>query len=196
MSAFGLNISATEAMASPHLFGPYFDGPSWAVWHAVNKAVFGEPMTAGDIAAFKGVAGGRAPPPGRVREFVAAIGRGGGKDSYASFLAAHLAITFDPRSRLRPGERAYVLCIACDKEQAAISFGYIRGLFEQIPALAAMATIGTSSIELTNGVTIQIIVNSHRAVRGRSILACIFDEAAFFRSDDSANPGYGAVRRC
>jgi hypothetical protein len=141
-----MDITASDAISDPLLFGPFFDGPRWAVWRSVSKAVFAEPMSAQDLAAFKGVAGGREPPPRRVREFVAAIGRGGGKDSYASFLAAYLAMTFDPRGKLRPGERAYILCIAVDKEQAAI------------------ATIGTSSIELTNGVTIQVIVNSHRAV--------------------------------
>ena len=99
---------------------------------------------------------------------------------------------------MRPGERAYVLCLAVDKSQAAIAFRYIAGYFEHIPALAAMVTnVGPSTIDLANGVTIEVIVNSYRAVRGRSILAAIFDEAAFWRDENFASPDievYNAVR--
>ena len=83
---------------------------------------------------------GREPPTKRVREVVIAAGSGAGKDSIASFLAAYLAITFDPKGKLRPGEARLVLCLAVDKSQAAIAFSYIVGYFEAIPALAAMVT--------------------------------------------------------
>jgi phage terminase large subunit-like protein len=114
------------------------------------------------------------------RELVAAIGRGGGKDSVISFLVTYLAPTFDPREKLRPGERVYVLCIAVDKAQAKICYDYIRGYFEHIPALASLVSnIGSSSIELTNSVTIEVSVANFRSVRGRSILVAVLDEAAF-----------------
>jgi hypothetical protein len=189
--------TASEAMTSPHLFGPFFAGKSWATWEASVKGAFAEPKSAAELALFKTVAG-REPPNERVRELVCAVGRGGGKDSIASFLASYLAVTFKPKGKLRPGERAYVLCIAVDKAQAGIAFGYIKGYFEQIPALASLVTgIGPSSINLDNGVTIEVIINSYRSVRGRSILACIFDEAAFFRDENFASPDtetYNAVR--
>ena len=50
---------------------------------------------------------------------------------------------------------------------------------------------------LTNGVTIAVHSNSFRLIRGRTLLACIFDEIAFWRDDTSANPDietYRAVR--
>jgi hypothetical protein len=160
---------------------PFFTGKSWATWIAAVKAAFAEPQSDDELALFKTVAAGRAPPAERVRELVCTVGRGGGKDSIASFLASYLAVSFNPKGKLRPGERAFVLCLACDKAQAAIAFGYIKGYFERIPALSAMVSnIGPSSIELSNGVTVEIIINSYRSVRGRSIQACIFDEAAFF----------------
>jgi hypothetical protein len=54
-----LDISASDAISEPQLFGRFFEGSSWNVWRSVNKAVFAEPMTAADLAAFKGVSGGR-----------------------------------------------------------------------------------------------------------------------------------------
>lgn len=118
------------------------------------------------------------------------MGRGGGKDSVASFIATYIAMSFSPRAaKLRPGELAYVMCLAVDKDQAAIAYRYIRAFFEEVPTLAAMVkNIGSDSIELKHKVVIQVIVNSYRAIRGRSVLAAIFDEAAFWRSDESQNP--------
>jgi hypothetical protein len=81
------------------------------------------------------------------------------------------------------------VCLACDRAQAGIVLGYIKGYFEQIPALASMVSnMGSESIELNNGVVIEVHTNSFRAVRGRSILCAIFDEVAFYRSEDSATP--------
>ena len=183
-----LHISPADAMDSPHLFGPFFEGASWDMWRAVVKAAFAEPMTDGEVAQFRAVAE-RDPPEKRVRELVAIVGRGGGKDSIASLLAVTTALNFDPRGRLRPGERATVMCIACDRSQAGIVFSYIQGYFDTIPALGALVTNRTaSSIELSNGVVIEVHTNSFRAVRGRSLLCVILDEVAFFRDENSVNP--------
>ena len=90
---------------------------------------------------------------------------------------------------MRPGEKAFVLCLAVDKSQAAIAFRYIRGYFEAIPALAAMVcNIGASTIELSNHVVIEVSVASFRAVRGRTILAAILDELAFLRDGILCKP--------
>ena len=129
------------------------------------KGAFAEPMNESELEMFNTVAE-RKPPAQPVKELVCAVGRGGGKDSIASFLATYLAASFDPRGKLRPGEKAYVLCLAVDKSQATIAFCYIKGYFEKLPALAALVTnVGPSSISLRNGVTIEVIVNSYRSVR-------------------------------
>jgi hypothetical protein len=178
-------IAIGDALASKKLFGPLFAGPSWSRWTAVLKAAFAEPMTADELASFREVAE-REPPKARVKELVCTVGRGGGKDSMASAIAAHVAITFDPRAKLRPGEVATIAVCACDRDQAKIAFSYIRGLFEQVPVLTAMVTrITADTIELSNRVVIQVATNSFRSTRGRSFLCAIFDEASFFRSDDN-----------
>jgi hypothetical protein len=130
-------LRISDVMDSPKLLGSYFKGPSWDRWRAVVKAAFAEPMTGAEIAAFREIAD-RDPPGQRVAELVCAVGRGGGKDSVASLMATSAAVNFDPRGKLRPGERAYVLCLACDKTQAGIVLGYIQAYFEQIAPLRAL----------------------------------------------------------
>jgi hypothetical protein len=186
MKANALRIG--DALASRRLFAPFYDGPSWLTWRAVLKAAFAEPLTADELNAFAPIAE-RAPPKSRVKELVCVVGRNGGKDSAASLIAAHVAITFDPRGRLRPGEKATVMCLACDREQAGIAFSYIRGLFKQVPALRRMIVrITGNAIELSNGVVVEVHTNSYRSTRGRSIICAIFDEVAFFRDENFASP--------
>jgi hypothetical protein len=191
-----LAISVSAAMSSPKLLGPFFGGESWTTWRAVIKAMFAEKMSETEIASFREVAE-RDPPKQRVAEATIIVGRGGGKDSVASAIVTTIAVNFDPRGKLRPGERAVVMAIAVDRDQAAIVTNYIKGYFEQVPALAKMVkSIDRDGIALRNGVTIVVATNNYRSVRGRSILAAVFDEVAFWRSEDSATPDFevaGAV---
>jgi hypothetical protein len=188
-------ISATDALTSPKLFAPFFAGDSWNLWRAVIKAMNAEPMNAAETALFRSVAE-RDPPAKPVHELVAVAGRGGGKDSVASLLGTTAAVNF--HGKLRPGERAVVMCLACDREQAKIVYNYIRAYFEQIPALAKMVMrITDDTIELRNHVDIEVHTNSYRSVRGRSLLCAIFDEVSFWRSEDSASPDFevaGAIQ--
>src|SRR5665213_1598157 len=179
-----LGISVSDAMKSPKLLGPHFSGDSWATWRAVLKATFAESMSEAEITTFRLVAE-RDPPSKAVSEAVIIAGRGAGKDSVASLIATVIAVNFNPRGKLRPGENAVVMVIAVDREQAGICHGYIRAYFEQIPALAALVkSIDSESVELRSGVVIEVHTNSYRSVRGRSILCAIFDEVAFWRSED------------
>jgi hypothetical protein len=181
-------ISVSDAMGSPELFEPYFRGSSWNAWRAVLKAAFGEPMSDTERADFAAVAA-REPPQSPVKELVCIAGRGAGKDSIASLIATCAAINFNPEGKLRPGETAVVMCLACDRQQASILFKYIRGYFEEIPALKAMVTAVTNeSIDLCNSVAIEVHQNSMRSIRGRSILCVVLDECAFFRDESYANP--------
>jgi hypothetical protein len=178
----------SAALTSKKLFEPFFRGQSWSRWATVLKAAFGEPLTVDELASFTEVAE-REPPKARVKELTCIVGRGGGKDSVASVIAAYVAITFDPKGRLRPGEKCTVMLLACDREQAGIVYGYIRGLFEHVPALAAMVNrVSNEAIELSNGVVIEVHTNSYRSVRGRSIICAIFDECAFWRDENFASP--------
>jgi hypothetical protein len=183
------HIPVARALQHEHLFGPHFEGPSWDTWRAVLKAAFGEGLSAAELQTFRSVAD-RDPPTQRVKELAVVAGRGAGKDSTASFIAAFVAMSFDPRAaKLRPGEMAHILCLATDRDQAKIAFDYVAALFEEIPVLKKLVRdIGSDSITLANRVVVTVSTNSYRSVRGRSILCAIFDECSFWRDDRSANP--------
>jgi hypothetical protein len=146
-------------------------GPSWATWRAILAAMYALPMTAAEKRLFKGVAGDRKPPQRPVDTLVVVAGRGAGKDATAADIAVYEAITVDPK-RLRPGERAVVLCLAVDTEQAKIAHRYIGGFFEAVPMLADMVErITADTIELNNGAEIIVGTNSFRAVEGELLRA-------------------------
>src|SRR4051794_17055078 len=119
-------ISITDALADPELFQPWFPGETWDGWRAVLKAAFALPMTPDEVAFFQSVAGGRDLPSKPVRELWCICGRRAGKDSIASVIAAHTAALFSDGDRLRPGERALVMCLAVDRDQAKIVLSYTR----------------------------------------------------------------------
>ena len=77
-------------------------------------------------------------------------------------------------------------------------FCYAAAFLRRSPILRKMiANVTAFEIQLTNNVTIAVHSNSFRLIRGRTLLACIFDEIAFWRDDSSANPDietYRAVR--
>jgi hypothetical protein len=125
-----------------------------------------------------------------VKELWVVAGRRAGKDSVASLIIAYAAaIEQRHLGRLRPGERATVMCIACDREQAQIVKGYAESYFDEIPELEAMVERRTKNgFLLNNGVEIVITTNSFRRVRGRTVLLAIFDEIAYWRDEESATP--------
>ena len=181
-----------ECMTNPDLFAPWFDGgadDSWFGWRCILRAAFALRMDKQEIEFFKSVAGDRALPTKRVRELWIIAGRRAGKDSVASLITAHAAALFDQGDKLRPGERALCMCLACDREQARIVTSYTRSYFNDIPLLADSVTRETSlGFQLDNAVDVSISTNNFRAVRGRPVLCAVFDEVAFWRSEDSASP--------
>jgi hypothetical protein len=111
-----------------------------------------------------------------------------------ALVAAYLAAFRDWRPKLTAGERAVVLLVAVDRDQAKVLFRYIVGIFET-PILNTLVLNTTAdSLELKGGVVIEVVTRSYRAVRGRSVCAALLDECAFYRSEeDSANPDHAVV---
>jgi hypothetical protein len=124
--------SILDFISDPSLLRSSFEGSSWDRWRAVLRAAFALPMSKRDRELFAEVSGDRVPPQRRVKELVAAVGRGGGKDSIAAALATFIATTSE-FSHLRPGERGTVMTLATDRDQAGIAFGYIRASIEETP---------------------------------------------------------------
>lgn len=182
-------LSLLEAMEDEALFAPWYRGPSWDPWKAVLAGAYCLPMTPEQEAIFRDVAGGREPPKTRPKEIWVAGSRRLGKGAVASVIATYAAAFFDKQDRLRPGERATVLCLSVDVKLARVLLGYIKAFFASIPMLAAMVVNETQwTLSLNNGVDIEVMAASLAGVRGRAIEICILDECAFFTSENSANP--------
>ena len=75
-------------------------------------------------------------PKRRVKELWVIGGRRGGKDFVTSAIVAYLAGMFTDRDkRLSPGERASVLCLAVDRDQAGVVLGYVKSYFNDLAML-------------------------------------------------------------
>ena len=120
-----------------------------------------------------------------VREFYAVVGRGAGKSRIVALLACFFASREYTRA---PGERIYIGVFAPDRKQAGITFRYVVGLLKSVPSLAALiVNESRASIELTNGVIIEVLTSSIAAPCGRAYALATVEEAAFLPTDSSAN---------
>lgn len=156
-------------LAFMNLF-PEFQASSWAGWRAVLAR-----LTDG------------------VREFYAVIGRGSGKSRCAALIACWFATAREYQRA--PGEHIYVGIFAPDRKQAGITFRYVLGLLQSVPALDALIVGETKdSIELSNGVIVEVLTATVAAPRGRAYALCIVEEAAFLPTDQSANPDVELLR--
>jgi hypothetical protein len=170
------------------------DPVSFAPWKAFLAAAFGLPLADDELKLYRECTGRTAPPSAQFRSVFMCIGRRGGKSVCMAMAAVFLAVFRDWRPRLTVGERAVVLLVAVDRDQAKALFRYIAGIFET-PILRTLVLNTTAdSLELKGGVVIEVVTRSYRAVRGRSVCAALLDECAFYRSeDDSANPDHAVV---
>ena len=179
-----------DAMTDPNLFGSFFkDGHSWARWRVLLKAIFALPFDQGDLAVFRRLTGRKEVPTESAREAWLIVGRRGGKSFCVSLIAVFLACFRDYSNHLAPGERGTVMVLAADRRQARVIFRYISALLNLVPMLAAMIErLTAESIDLANGITIEIHTASFRSVRGYTVVAALCDEIAFWQDETSANP--------
>lgn len=178
-----------EAMEDPKLFGQWFRGQCWQAWKVFLSALFAIPLQSHLIDTYIKHTGRSTLPSTPSREAWLIVGRRGGKSLISALVAVFLACFRDYTPFLAPGEVASVMIIATDRRQAKVVMRYINGFLDNIGMLASLVKGRTQeSIELNNRVVIEVHTCSFRAVRGYTIAACIADEIAFWRSDESANP--------
>ena len=189
-------IAIDAALANPDLLGAALGDPSsWTTWLAVLRASAGLTLNQKQQETFAQVAGQRSTPTSRVRELWCIVGRGGGKSRMAAAIAVHTALL--QQHKLAPGETGHVLVLSQTVGQARIVFGYCLAFIEQSPVLRGeIVNITQSEIRLRNNVIIGTHPNSYRSVRGRTLLACIFDESAFWRDESSPCPMLKPIARC
>ena len=183
-----------SALRDQNLLGAALgDASLWSTWLVTLRAAAGLPLNEQQQQTFAAVAGNRAPPSHRVREFWCVVGRGGGKSRMAAACAVHTALL--QQHQLAAGETGCVLVLSPTISQAKIVFGYCLGFIEQSPVLSQeVASTTQSEIRLRSGVVIGTHPNSYRSVRGRTLLAVIADEISFWRDETSALPDVEAYR--
>ncbi|WP_275168145.1 hypothetical protein [Bradyrhizobium sp. CSS354] len=185
-------ITFADACLEPALFGDWFSGPTWANWRVIDKAIFGLQLDADELEIFRHLTGRDDAPTDPAEEVWLVIGRRGGKDVKSAALSVYLATigveAYGWKERLVRGERGVVQLLAVDRDQAQVAFRYIEGFFEK-PVFAKMVKRRTAdTIELLNGFAIEVTTADQRRVRGRTVVAAVYDEVSFWRSENTMSP--------
>jgi hypothetical protein len=189
-------VDIVQAMIERDLLGAGFGDPkTWQQWHIVLKATFGLKLSQEEAKAFAAIAGGREPPTQKAKELWAVLGRRSGKSRVAAALAVFFAVLVDHAGKLAPGEIGYVFVLAASKDQARTIKNYAEGFLRASPVLMdTIEEVTAEEIRLRGGIVIGVHSANYRTVRGRSLLACVFDETAFWRSEESAQPDVEVYR--
>jgi hypothetical protein len=183
-------ITIIDACRDPDIFGPWFkDVKTWATWFVFLKVVFGLPLDEGELAAFRTFTGRTEPLPGGHLEATLICGRRAGKSLILALIAAYLAAFHDWRPNLVGGERGTIIVVAADRKQAGAIFRYLKEMLS-IPLLAGLIERETrESIDLTNGITVEILTADFRTIRSRTVVAAALDEEGYWPVDEGlANP--------
>jgi hypothetical protein len=176
-------VTIRKALSDKKLLGGVLAGPSWEAWRTLLIAAMGEALNADERESFAKLTGREREPLVRVEEFIAVAGRRGGKSRAMSVLAAYVGGLC--KHDLVRGERGVLLCIAPDQRQASIVLDYCAAAFEQSPILRQLvANRNADTLELNNGISIEVRAASFRRLRGPTYVAVIADEAAFWYSDE------------
>jgi hypothetical protein len=180
-------ISIRKALSDKNLLGSTLTGDSWLPLRILLIALMGEALNEEERKIFSQLTERQQEPGQRVEEFVAVVGRRGGKSRAMAILAAYVGGLC--KHSLVKGETGVLLLIAPDQRQAKIALDYCAAALEQSPILKQLiANRNTDTLELTNGISIEVRSASFRRLRGPTYVAVIADEAAFWYSDEfSAN---------
>ena len=141
-------------------------------------------MDAAELDLYRQCTGREYPPTVPPSEIYIIVGRRGGKSFMSSLKAVHLACFNSYKKYLAAGERAVILVLARDREQAKVCFGYIAGIIHRVAPLAAMVVSEKADeIELDNGTVIMVKTSDFRSVRGLTLAGVIADEVAYWDSE-------------
>jgi hypothetical protein len=187
---------ALRSMDDDELFGRHFrPSKSWDAHRTILRVLFGLPLSNDEMLLFEKCTG-------RTKGFIAGIvlalllcGRRSGKSRLLGFLGAVFGCFVDYSPHLAPGERAIVMILAADRDQAQVIFQYVRALLTETPILCGMIERETADeIMLTNRVTIGVYTSSYRSSRGRTCAAVLADEICFWRDDTSRDPASAVLQ--
>src|SRR5262245_15912929 len=176
-----------DAIKDKRVFGglPAFAGlDTWTSWLTWLKAIFALPMDPDELPIYQQATGRTQPPTTQPSEIFTICGRRGGKSFISSLTAVFIACFSSFKQYLNAGEKAAIIILARDRDQAKIVFSYVSGILRATPPLAAMIAVERADeIELDNDVIIMVKTSDFRAIRGLTVAAAILDEVAFWDSE-------------
>jgi len=178
------NLSLIDAVFSEKGFKSYFkDISTWSSWITFFKALEApDSLNEGELKLFKDCTGLEKPYKGRIKEAYMICGRRSGKSTISALLAVFYSVFGNWRQYLSPGETARVFVVACNKEQAKIIMDYIKAFLNLTPTLKNMIhKTQAESIQLKNGVEINVKPQSWRSSRGFSTGILILEELSWWR---------------
>ena len=182
-------MNIIEAARDPSLFARWFERGDWSAWFSFLAAIFGLPMDDDQRAIYQRCTGRTEPPSDESNETYLITGRRGGKSFITALIATYLACFYDYRPYLQPGERGTVLILASDRKQARVIFRYVRALIAEVPMLAGLLERETTeSLDLTNGVSIEIATASYKSTRGYAVVSALMDEVGHWGLDGEKDP--------
>ncbi|MDX8537852.1 hypothetical protein RFM23_09480 [Mesorhizobium abyssinicae] len=180
-------ISMREALADPDLFGTILPGDSWAAWRVLLVAMMGEPLTDDERIIFTALTQREHEPLQPIEEFWGVVGRRGGKTRAMSVLSAYLAALCDWSDVLVRGEIGKLIYAAYNQKQANIAFSYAKSIFE-LPLFAqSVESISADIIELKTSIELEVRAATWRGLRSVTSIGAIFDELAFFQSEEHSS---------
>ena len=181
-------VSLRTALSDPALLGTVLAGPSWQAHRLCQIAALGEELTDDERVLFTQLTGRDHEPGQRVEQYVAVIGRRGGKSRAISVVATYIAGLCE-HPALVPGETGVLLIVAQDQRAADVVLDYTDAAFRASPILRQLIKQRTArSLVLTNGIEIEVRASDFRRLRGPTYITVIADECAFWYGDGSANP--------
>jgi hypothetical protein len=122
-----------------------------------------------------------------------ALGRRSGKTLMAAVACAYMCFVLEDqyRSRVRKGERWYIVTVANSQDQARIALNNIRQLILDSPFAQEIVRETADILEISNNCVFKAIPTSGRAARGLACAAAVFDELAFATEGDANSGGRG-----
>jgi hypothetical protein len=174
-------------------FSEWLGEDDWTPWFAFLSALRAEPMSRRERRIYEACTGRTTLPTKPFHEAWVVAGRRARKSAVAALLGCYCAVYGDwQRAK---GETVRVLVVAVSKDQAKIVRGYCEAILLSRPGLARLIkSTDSESITLTNGIQIVCVANSFRSIRGPTVVCAIFEELAFWYSDDSAVPDKEVLR--
>jgi len=177
--------------------GPSWWTYEWQAWRCFIRVLFGLPLEPDDADIYRQCTGLDPDQysPHRYREAWMPVGRRGGKSRVLALVACYMALCYDWRQYLAPGQLGYVSVISDNRHHASEIMHYVKGVLEHPELKSTVVKSLVESIELNNRVSIEVVTASISAVRVRTVIAGLLDEIAFWRSEETAaNPDMEILR--